>query len=41
MDRDALIELQDQAEVTLEDVAEISELQLTFVGGGSGDGCLQ
>ena len=41
MDRDAVIELQDGIEMTPTDITEISELQLAFVGGGSGDVCLQ
>ena len=41
MDRDSLIELEVQASATPVDVTEISDLQLGFVGGGSGDVCLQ
>ena len=41
MDRDAVIELQDQADIESTDISEIGELQLAFVGGGSGDVCLQ
>ena len=41
MDRDAGIEFQGQAEITPIEISEIGELQLAFIGGGSGDVCLQ